>query len=837
MIPVTFREVVRSLLAFAGFTILPGLIVVYFLYGSLRRAETIALSFGWSLGVNILIAYAVHYAGGALDHYIIGVLIFDGLGGIFLLSRLFQGEPHNPDVVTERSLYSGLVLVISLVWFGVIMQNGPRIDYEWDQWFHIAHIREVIESCRIIPPNPFWPDVPLSETYGMWHPLAAAVARSASISVTLLWRVGNAYMAALGFVVVYSIAGAYFTDKGRRLLSGVVFLASGAGALQIMRTFLYPWGSTTLLLWISLGLLFQYLKQGEWRTALSGIIIGVLPAFIHPQEYIFLCFGAFALGCTATILKLVRRGSPVVLAKIWLLFLILLIVGFPIIVLKYPERMSLVRGRKAPVTTDAHNPELEFYGHPLARMTAIIFPYYWKIGLLFHSFIPFNVITLLLSRLVARRMDDTRRWFLLTLVWVPALAVLFPGLSWLTHLVLKETYAWRLLNLIPTPFIWASVISTGILALSSSGNLPQPFDEKNAFGGKWVHSVLIFALVSVLSFFIARVVSYDELVPNSLSQKPLQFRAMFETLDRLSEEPSIVLSDPKTSYVIPGLTRHHVVLNTPSHGRRDDIMTRFVRARALLSSPYQSRETAVVILEEYEVDFVVVNKLLIAQPFFSRTPFCSDYTLDFLQGNPDCFQRVYEDDGFDVFKYLHCDPSALARKGLEPNDSVSAENIEHQVGRDVAKNLRLKGFSLPNGDSVSPGRDLTANLYWEVRDKLVEPYAVWAELLCEYPGRSLPYGRALRRVYEMIGDERLGVVTFGWLPIPASGLDRGDVLLHSLALAVPPNMREGACDLSVYVLDRRQALYDLEALPTLLMEKEQTLYGIKLKETEVKSGE
>jgi hypothetical protein len=831
MIPITVWEVIRSLFFFIAFTVLPGLVIVYLLHSSLRMAEVVALTFGWSLGVNVVFGYAVHVGGGPLETYIAVVLAWDVLGCTVVLWKLLRQDAENHFRNLRDWLFPALVLVIGIIWFGVILQNGPRIDYDWDHWFHIAHTREVIESHQIIPPNPYWPDVELSEAFGMWHSLLAAVARSASLSVITLWRIGNAYMAALGFLIVYSTAGAFFSDRTKRLLAAVVFLGSGVGAMQITRTFLYPWGSTTLLLWTSLTLVFRHLKYKDRGSALSALVIGLIPVFIHPQEYLFVCFGLLALGTTGLLMQLAHRDIPIDWRRVWLFLLVLIVIGLPLLLIKYPGTLARVTGNND--ENRSVNAGGELYADGIARYLAVVFPYYYKSGLLFHSLAPYTVVTLLLSLLVARTMDRPRGWFLLTMVWAPTLAALLPGLSWLTQLVLNETYAWRLLNLVPTPLIWSYVMMMGVSGRIGEKDSSADVDNQPTWG-RWIYLALSATLLFGTALGIVVIIKYDELTPGNSTDKPLRFRAMYETLDQIAEEPAVILSDPMTSYTIPGLTPHRVVLNERSHGGRDDLLVRFTDARRLLSDPIQSPEDAIDFLDRYDVDFILVNKFWIDRVFFPKIPFYSDYTLSFLGANTACFRQVYTDQGFDVFAYLHCSPEHLKNKGLAPHDAISMDDIGHRVDEDVSDQLKLLGYSLfrrEESDSTNP--ELRVDLYWEAKEEILEPYAVWVELLCDYPGRGRALGGLLRKWYERQENQTLMVEDFGWLPIRLSGLEDQDLLVQPFSLEIPSNMTGESCDLKTYALTHYRASSEFKMLPALFIEREQTLPTIHLTEMEL----
>ena len=300
-------------------------------------------------------------------------------------------------------------------------------------------------------------------------------------------------------------------------------------------------------------------------------------------------------------------------------------------------------------------------------------------------------------------------------------------------------------------------------------------------------------------------------------------------------DSAVVLSDPRTSYAIPGLTKHYVVLNEPSHGTREDMVIRFSEMREVLFSPYQSGEEALAALMRYDVNYIVVNRTLLNEIFFLQTPFYADFTLGFLRGNEACFKLRYTDAQFEVYEFTGCEPSEVRRKGRNREDDPSqGEDPEYRLDTPLAGNLSLQGFSFTGGPSITPGETLRVDLYWRARQPLYDPHAVWIDLLCPYPGIEQPYNKTLRKVNERLTGRIYGIESAAWLPVSPGGLDQGLLQMQTFRIQVPEMMVEGHCDLGLYILDRQQTMRDQEVLPVLLMEKRYTLPGARLGTVEVR---
>jgi hypothetical protein len=840
MIPITVEEIIRCLLSFFFYIVWPGLVITLFAYRRehVQIPEFFALAIGWSLGLNILLSYAVHFLSGSLAYYSMSVIGFDIVGTSVLLI-FFPNRVRDFRKSVSFTFVLIPVLLIALLWFGVIVQNGPRIDYLGDQWFHIAQVRETLESQQIIPNNPFEADAPLSETYGVWHTILAAVAHTAWVDVLSLWRIGNACLGAISFVVIYAVGTMILEHRLASLVAAVVFLASSE-VVHMTRTAVYPWGISTLCLWMGLGLFFRYLKSGSRRAGLSAAVIGCVPIFIHPQEFIFFCFGVFALGLSALFLRMTSIDLCLKTRDILIFFLVLLLLGAPVLLIKYPGKVSLNLG--SALAMGDQDTDSRPYPHPLATWLAAAFPYGKKVSSLLRTLRSFNLVSLVLLGFLPKNLDRRVRWFLITLTLGPILCVLVPGFSWVTNRVLSELYAWRLLHLIPTPFIWALVMVEGISIREILSRKTEAKHDKIFKYKKWVCLILAFGMIVRVAFSIAIIISRDESPPSHQIVTPLQTLPLFEKIEEFSAKPAIVLSDPWMSYVIPGLTKHQIVVNPLSHGSREDITTRIIASQEFFTSLYQPAEDAVATLRRYDVDLILVNKAWVNRALLEETtfwgiPFYTEYTLEFLGANPTCFQTIYSDATFELFEVVGCDPKEIVNKGEPRDDVVSSQDIAHRMDEQFSGQLNLLGFALPDGDAVLAGHDLLVDLYWQSTPESKDVYVVTLELLCDYPGDELLYGKLLRKVRKKPEDKILVTSQTVWDVMPPAGLGVGDVYVQSVDVAVPENMTQGSCAMNVYAVNSERYFQGRSILATSLMEREYILPGVRLTQITVTDEE
>ncbi len=813
LIDVTWLGVVRVLLLSGTTMVVPGALVVSLLpkRNPVWRFQYIPLSLGWSLTASVLMTYLAQTINGSLTSLIWLMTGFNLIGiGLLIFRYLRNGIPKTlPSIARLKPTV--ILLLLSVLWFVLVFAIGPRIDYAHDAWYHIAHIRKAAESNKIFPENPYWPDVPLSRAYSTWHAILGSIVRAGNADTLAVWRAGNAFLAALALPIIYATTRAILNDTGLSLLTAVVFV----GAEKLTETYIYPYGITNVLLWATLGLFFSYYKKRHRYLLLSATVMGLLPIAIHPQEYIFLCFGIAAFLIVTWSHATLTQSGEVTTTKPILVYLgLLLVIGAPLLIANYPETVRASVVSEANTTTSRHQ---------LAHVLSFLFPQGYKLSSFKVELLPFKAIALILSPFIlSNPFGRDKNRFLLTLTWAPILAFLVPGLSYGTKLVLRETYAWRLIALIPAPPLIAIILWQ---ALSQRSRWPGHVSDMF----KWVMRIVALILVVLLGLGLIFKIAVSQQINEEgterdlLQASPLQARAMFETLDRAATQPSVVLSDPWTSYAIPGMTQHTVVLNMPVHGSREDMIVRYADMRELLSSSTQSQEDAIDMLDAYKIEFIVVNKPQINHLFYYfGLPFYSSHTLDLLRGNPACFKKLYTDEIFEAYQFSRCDPDALRFKG-EPTDPLEETTIDWVTDLTVNEDLTLLGYSLPSGITIAPGSEISTTLFWKARKPLIKPYAVWLELLCDYPQKDQPYGKVFRILRERVENIDLEVSTAFWLPIPPSGLDEGDFVSQPFTLSLPVDITavgSDTCALNAYVIDREQVLYQSDGMPSLLMERQ-----------------
>jgi hypothetical protein len=138
---------------------------------------------------------------------------------------------------------------------------------------------------------------------------------------------------------------------------------------------------------------------------------------------------------------------------------------------------------------------------------------------------------------------------------------------------------------------------------------------------------------------------------------PSVFESHADLIDFLRSRPdnSVILSDPKTSYMISAATNHRVVAVGGPHGNPHDplAMERLAGIRDVLS-PFTLLSSAVAACERYGVDFVVVNGRIDTAPtefLINWEPALSDMTVAKLDQLSTRFRPVFESRNIRVYLY------------------------------------------------------------------------------------------------------------------------------------------------------------------------------------------
>lgn len=247
-------------------------------------------------------------------------------------------------------------------------------------------------------------------------------------------------------------------------------------------------------------------------------------------------------------------------------------------------------------------------------------------------------------------------------------------------------------------------------------------------------------------------------------------QAALRAIDREEPGPVVVVSDPLTSYLIPGFSRNFAIAPFGQHSSPADGRTieRIQDARAVLNPLVGASET-VRLLRKYQARYVLLNQTVrSARPFYYAPIDPGVYAgqEDKFAARSDLFHSVYARDAVRVFRFEDPGPawsdpspqsnphrllSADEARGAGRNELAERCGVQPWSGP-VVGGLELIGVRVDSAATVRPGDALTIDSYWRrTGEPYVLPVAVFARMQTTYPDRrfeSPVFGRLFRAWYE-----------------------------------------------------------------------------------------
>lgn len=291
---VTVRDLVLIGAVAVGLLLVPGLCFTFAAGGRGRPlAEWVALGFGTSVAVTVVLAELVHRVGGDVV-WMSAILAGLALGAVplgFLRAqpagdRGGSGEWPGHDAAAARGgrRRDWLVLVVILAAAGctaLAVWQGLQLTPTTDTFYHVASARSLLSTGGTRVTDPFFGarSLPPDPTAGTWPSLVAAISLFAGQDPLPVNRV---LVPLLAFVVpfgFYALARRFGAPGWGALLATGAFLAGGM-ALDF-RNIVYPSRVAILVLWAALIWLVDWLESGGWGKAVAAVVLFAGAGTIH----------------------------------------------------------------------------------------------------------------------------------------------------------------------------------------------------------------------------------------------------------------------------------------------------------------------------------------------------------------------------------------------------------------------------------------------------------------------------------------------------------------------------------------------------------------------------
>jgi len=242
------------------------------------------LSFTLSAGGIALLGIAAYVFGGSLDTVqALFVVWLVGLIAVWLWRFGKKWSRHPADLraaflsMQSRGIaHTILVLLLAALCAGLALYGGGWLSHKADGFYHLAAIRRQIDTGTPLPQGLFYvyeePLRGLNPTAGTWHLVLALFSLWSQIDMTWIWQYLPALIAPLLVLSFYSFA----LSLCKR--SWLAFLGT---ALQLVlydkldfRASVYPNQAGLILLWCAWTLTWMYIDSGRIRDiALIGLVV------------------------------------------------------------------------------------------------------------------------------------------------------------------------------------------------------------------------------------------------------------------------------------------------------------------------------------------------------------------------------------------------------------------------------------------------------------------------------------------------------------------------------------------------------------------------------------
>lgn len=576
----------------------------------------IPLSFGLSVVVGAIAWLVTRLLDGSL-----GTLGLLTAGGVTLLSVLTI-LLRRPERLTAAPLAAGeakhrvLALVCLclgiLFWTLIVFKIGAYYMPRTDNWYYLAIVRRMLLSGSLTPGDPFFAGVADAERSGPWLAMVALWAVRSGMDIVALWGLLPALVMPVALLAFYSLAWMLFKDGWAAAVSVLLILAGRSGFIWNQPMMMaVPSYVALLLSFVSLGFAIEYGRSGKVGYL---VVVGLLLGTTAAQHFLvfggsllmLLAFGLAQLGLGVLTSRSGTDGAGSVSSSQWL---------------RSGGRLLAVAALAALIAV----PAILFWSQSVANTTNPIYKDLWG---LFKELGPWRVLRvsslsggphlfafsfLLLPFLLLRARRDDWAVFLLAMMVLVALIGFTPPIVelLLRSGVLPPWGIWRLvLQVYPFQLTVAAFACWAARRIWPS--MLSLFGGRQGLALLAMAGALMLALVPNATPVVDPLLSYVRWArsPNRTAEAAAWLQQGSLAALPPAEEPLVVLSDASTSFLISGLTGHHVVAIPYGHAsplvaddqlRRDQVANLFEdevdleKARALLKD-YGA--TAMVLVQE-----------------------------------------------------------------------------------------------------------------------------------------------------------------------------------------------------------------------------------------------
>lgn len=218
----------------------------------------------------------------------------------------------------------------------------------------------------------------------------------------------------------------------------------------------------------------------------------------------------------------------------------------------------------------------------------------------------------------------------------------------------------------------------------------------------------VVAVAGVLLLEVGQTVAFFRKPPSQRAPwaESAPLRAALEELSRIAPTPSVVVSDPITSYQIPAYSSHYAIAPFHQHSSPADAgaVTRIHDATAILN-PYVPLTRTVELLRVYGAEYVLLNHAVPRYVRFflaSITPETFAAERAKFEGSPAVFAKVYDREGVVVFRFEDPGAEFAAAPVVNPFLALDAGAAAGSSAEEVARHLGAVPVAIAPMGGIQP---------------------------------------------------------------------------------------------------------------------------------------
>ncbi|MCX5752610.1 MAG: hypothetical protein NTW97_03055 [Candidatus Krumholzibacteria bacterium] len=686
------------------------------------------------------------------------------------------------------------IWILLLCAAALMLYRGGMSLWSSDTYDHVGTIREIVEKREIMPGDAFYggeqrlgPD----PRKGLLHTCFAMISIITGIEPFQIWLWLPVFLLPILLCGYMAFTGALFKSRKIALLSSVLFvLCFGGLDRSNLRMVGFPLFAAFQFYLIALFFMFRYLENGRARFLFAGASIGCMIAVVHIYYFFQFILAVAAFFVFSCLFRREDRRSMVAIAK---LGLITLAFSVPLLVMRYRFSYAIANPFDLQPRHLLFITEKIYISNPL-EVWKVLGP----IGLLAFGATPF---------LFKRAKADAGILFLFSAMVTTPLILLNP----LAVEILGRVMTYGLVRRIA---LYAPYIAvTGYCVYQAACSLR---------GGMLVRRDNLKAL-AFLSLFVVMLIPYAKGFVGEYSPASVEFERKHSYLpwrDALTfmqeqiVEPSVILSDPVTSFSIPAFTRHNIVAVLIGHSSPLDAenIDRVAAADDVLN-PYVDMKATIALLNRYHVQYIIVNQTFASslyESYWSVDVKEYEATRRKFETHPGLFENVYERDRIYIYEYHPEEVMSESEIAESPSRPFVLENesrLPEVVNAAFSDGLLLIGASVEK-KTVRRGENLELKCYWKCSevDTALKDYRVFARFDTAYRKGAL-YSRHFSKIYRIILQTMTGSrYRFRSEHSPVNGVypprlwRKGEIIEDRFETMVPSDVSKGRYDIRINLL-------------------------------------